>query len=177
MWPPNIWMRERLRVESWLAQDFAKTTAGFKAGFRKRAAINARTRRVRFGCGGSPSTKIGTLLQSSPRRGNNGHHLPIERREGEDCWGLNALDTAITALSGLDRRGGSRGPRRMGASARAKISAAQKSTLGKSKRPQVCPDQSRQRRISAAGLANIRAATKARWARWRAEKKFEHGHC
>src|SRR5436309_9256553 len=74
-----------------------------------------------------------TLLQSSPRRGNNGHHLAIERREGEDCWGLNALDTAITALSGLDRRGGSRGPRRMGASARAKISAAQKARWAKAK--------------------------------------------
>src|SRR5205807_7267244 len=28
----------------------------------------------------------GTLLQSSPRGGNHGHRLAIERREGEDCW-------------------------------------------------------------------------------------------
>jgi hypothetical protein len=46
---------------------------------------------------------------------------------------LNALDTAITALGGLDGRGGSRGPRRMSASARAKISAAQKARWQKQK--------------------------------------------
>ena len=84
---------------------------------------------------------------------------------------LNALDTAITALSGLDRRGGSRGPRRMSPSARAKISAAQKARWAKTKGHKVVPIKAGKRRISAAGLANIRAATKARWARWRAAKK------
>ena len=40
---------------------------------------------------------------------------------------VNALDTAIRALSGLDSAGGSRhGPRTMSAAARARISASQK---------------------------------------------------
>src|SRR5437016_396237 len=98
-------------------------------------------------------------------RGNNGHRLAIERREGEDCW------TIECGMSGLDRRGGSRGRRRMSASARAKISAAQKARWAKTKGHKVVPIKAGKRRISAAGLANIRAATKARWARWRAANK------
>src|SRR5437763_16460917 len=81
---------------------------------------------------------------------------------------LNALDTAITALGGLDRRGGSRGPRRMSASARAKLSAAQTARWAKTKGHKVVTITARKRRMPAAALANIRAATKPRWARWRA---------
>jgi hypothetical protein len=84
---------------------------------------------------------------------------------------LNALDTAIRALGGSDRRGASHGPRRMSAAARAKISAAQKARWAKAKGHKVVPIKAGKRRISAAGLANIRAATKARWARWRRAKK------
>src|SRR6266702_1257121 len=39
---------------------------------------------------------------------------------------VDALDTAIRALSGLNSSGGSRGPRTMSAAARARISASQK---------------------------------------------------
>jgi len=59
----------------------------------------------------------------------------------------------------------------MSASARAKISAAQKARWAKAKGYKVVPIKAGKRRISAAGLANIRAATKARWARWRAANK------
>src|SRR6184192_2960908 len=119
----------------------------------------------------------GTLLQSSPRGGNNGHRLAIERREGEDCWTIECAGYCYDSSERI------RSPRRITRTSQdERIGTSEDfcctaSTLGKSKRPQGCPDQSRQRRISAAGLANIRAATKARWARWRAEKKFEHGHC
>src|SRR2546429_491559 len=44
---------------------------------------------------------------------------------------LNAVGAAIAALSGLDRRGATRGPHRKSASARAKISAAQKARWAK----------------------------------------------
>src|SRR5215472_9294323 len=84
---------------------------------------------------------------------------------------LSGLDTAIQALSGFERTGEPRGPRRMSAAARAKISASQKARWAKQKGQKVVPIKAGKRRISAAGLANIRAATKARWARWRRQKK------
>ena len=70
---------------------------------------------------------------------------------------LNALDTAIAALGGLDRRGGSRGPRRMSASARAKISAAQKARWAKAKGHKVVPIKAGKRRISAAGISEYQS--------------------
>jgi len=74
---------------------------------------------------------------------------------------VNALDTAIRALSGLDSAGGSRhGPRTMSAEARWARTRGQKVVS-------IAP----KRHISAAGLANIRKATKARWAKVRAGRK------
>src|SRR5437016_4228550 len=84
---------------------------------------------------------------------------------------LNALDTAIRALSGLNSTGGSRGPRRMSAAARAKIGAAQRARWAKVKGQQKVVSIAPKRRISPAGLARIRAANRARWARVRAAKK------
>jgi len=83
---------------------------------------------------------------------------------------VSALDTAIRALSGLNTTSTTRGPRRMSAAARARISASQKARWAKQKGPKIVSIAG-QRRISAAGLARIRAATKARWAKWRAQNK------
>jgi hypothetical protein len=82
---------------------------------------------------------------------------------------VNALDTAIRALSGLNSTGGSRGPRKMSAAARARISASQKARWARA-RGQKVVSIAPKRHISAAGLANIRKATKARWAKWRRQK-------
>src|SRR3989449_3444555 len=82
---------------------------------------------------------------------------------------VNALDTAIRALSGLNSTRVSHGPRKMSAAARARISASQKARWART-RGKVVSIAKRKRHISAAGLARIRAATRARWARWRAQK-------
>ena len=83
---------------------------------------------------------------------------------------VNALDTAIRALSGLDSAGGSRhGPRTMSAAARARISASQKARWART-RGQKVVSIAPKRHISAAGLARIRAANRARWAKVRKQK-------
>src|SRR5438874_13137044 len=83
---------------------------------------------------------------------------------------VNALDTAIKALSGLNSTGATRGRRTMSAAARARISASQKARWARA-RGQKVVSIAPNRRISPAGLARIRAATKARWAKWRQQKK------
>ena len=85
---------------------------------------------------------------------------------------VNALDTAIRALSGLNSTGATRGRRTMSAAARAKIGAAQRARWAKVKGQQkVVSIATKRRRMSAAGLANIRKATKVRWRKWRAAQK------
>ena len=85
---------------------------------------------------------------------------------------VNALDTAIKALSGLNSTAATRGRRTMSAAARARISAAQKARWAKVKGQQkVVSIAPKRRRMSAAGLANIRKATKVRWRKWRAAQK------
>src|SRR2546428_1074333 len=85
---------------------------------------------------------------------------------------VNALDTAIRALSGLNSTGAStRGRRTMSAAARARIAAAQRARWAKVKGQRKVVSIAPKRRISAAGLARIRAATRARWAKWRAAQK------
>ena len=83
---------------------------------------------------------------------------------------LNALDTAIKALSGMNSTRVSRGTRKMSAAARARISASQKARWARTRGQKVVSIAPR-RHISAAGLANIRKATKARWARLRKEAR------
>src|SRR5205807_5387002 len=80
---------------------------------------------------------------------------------------VNALDTAIRALSGLSSTRVSHGPRKMSAAARAKIGAAQRARWAKVKGQQKVVSIAPKRHISAAGLANIRKATRARWAKLR----------
>src|SRR5947209_14399362 len=83
---------------------------------------------------------------------------------------LNALDTAIRALSGLKSTRATRGRRTMSAAARSRISASQKAPWARA-RGQKVVSIAPKRRTSPAGLARIRAATKARWAKWRQQKK------
>src|SRR5438094_7294857 len=85
---------------------------------------------------------------------------------------VNALDTAIRALSGMNSARRLHGPRKMSAAVRARISASQKARWAKVKgQRKVVSIAPKHRRISPAGLARIRAATKARWAKWRAAQK------
>src|SRR5438128_11882438 len=82
---------------------------------------------------------------------------------------LNALDTAIKALSGLNSTGTIRGRRTMSAAARARISASQKARWARA-RSQKVVSIAPKRHISAAGLARIRAAQRARWAKIRKQQ-------
>src|SRR6266568_8608559 len=83
---------------------------------------------------------------------------------------VNALDTAIKALSGLNSTRVSHGPRKMSAAARARISASQKARWARARGQKVVSIAPKRRPISAAGLARIRAAQRARWARVRRSK-------
>ncbi len=83
---------------------------------------------------------------------------------------VNALDTAIRALSGLNSTRVSHGPRKMSAAARARISASQKARWARTRGQKVVSIAPKRRPISAAGLARIRAAQRARWARVRRSK-------
>ena len=83
---------------------------------------------------------------------------------------VNALDAAIKALSGLNSTGVKRGRRTMSAAARARISASQKARWARA-RGQKVVSIAPKRHISAARMANIRKATRARSARWSAAKK------
>jgi len=83
---------------------------------------------------------------------------------------VNALDTAIRALTGLNSTRVSHGARKMSAAARARISASQKARWARARGQKVVSIAPKRRRISPAGLARIRAATKARWAKWRKQK-------
>ena len=82
---------------------------------------------------------------------------------------VNALDTAIRALSGLNSAV-SHGPRKMSAAARARISASQKARWARA-RGQKFVSITPKRKISAAGLARIRAAQRARWAKAKGQQK------
>ena len=97
--------------------------------------------------------------------------LLLKAERDKPAQHVNALDTAIRALSGMSSTRMSHGPHKMSAAARARISAAQKARWAKVKGQQKVVSIAPKRHISAAGLANIRKATKARWARWRAAKK------
>ncbi len=84
---------------------------------------------------------------------------------------VDALDTAIRALSGMNSTRVSHRPHKMSAAARTKIGAAQRARWAKVKGQQKVVSIAPKRHISAAGLARIRAANRARWAKVRAAKK------
>src|SRR6266513_5319033 len=81
----------------------------------------------------------------------------------------NSLDTAISALSGLNITRATRGRRTMSAAARARISTSQKARWART-RGQKVVSIAPKRHISAAGLARIRAAQRARWAKIRKQQ-------
>jgi hypothetical protein len=82
---------------------------------------------------------------------------------------MNAFDTAIRALSGMNSTHVLHGPRKMSAAARARISASQKARWART-RGQKVVSIAPKRHVSAAGLARIRAAQRARWAKLRKQK-------
>ncbi len=85
---------------------------------------------------------------------------------------VNALDTAIRALSGMNSTRGTIEPRRrISAAGRARIAAAARARWARVKGQQKIVPIAPKRHISPAGLARIRAATKARWAKVRAGRK------
>src|SRR5437867_8988159 len=83
------------------------------------------------------------------------HLLELLRAERDKvAQQVNALDTAIRALGGLNSTGATRGlhgPRTMSAAARARISASQKARWARTRGQKVVSVAPKRRRISAAG--------------------------
>jgi len=98
------------------------------------------------------------LLQSSPGEEHMDIVAQLKTERDKAARQLNALDTAISALSGLNSTRATRGRRTMSAAARARISASQKARWARA-RGQKVVSIAPKRRISPAGLARIRAAT------------------
>jgi hypothetical protein len=142
----------------------------------------------------TPHLSMATLrvVLSGPSRANwqfaranipyrRGEHMDImsqlKAEREKAAQQVNALDTAIRALSGMNNTRVSHGPRKMSAAARARISASQKARWARTRGQKVvsiapkATERRSKRHISAAGLANIRKATKARWRKWRAAQK------
>jgi len=94
----------------------------------------------------------------------------LEAERDKAARQVNALDTAIRALSGMSSTRELHGPRSMSAAARARISASQKARWART-RGQKAVSMTPKRRISPAGLARIRAAQRARWAKVKGQQK------
>src|SRR2546428_14086495 len=105
-------------------------------------------------------------VQSSPGEEHMDIIAQLKAERDKAAQQVNALDTAIRAMSGLNSTRVSHGPRKMSAAARARISASQKARWARV-RGQKVVSIAPKRHISAAGLARIRAANRARWAKWR----------
>jgi len=65
----------------------------------------------------------------------------LEAERDKAAQQVNALDTAIRALDGLNSTRVLHGPRKMSAAAPARISASQKARWAKARGPEGCPDQ------------------------------------
>src|SRR5438552_3481679 len=72
-------------------------------------------------------------VQSSPGEEHMDIIAQLKAERDKAAQQVNALDTAIKALSGLNSTGATRGRRTMSAAARARISAAQKARWAKVK--------------------------------------------
>src|SRR6184192_620789 len=107
------------------------------------------------------------LVQSSPGEEHMDIIAQLKAERDKAAQQVNALDTAIRALSGMNSTRVSHGPRKMSAAARARIAAAQRARWAKVKGQQKIVSIAPKRHISAAGLARIRAANRTRWAKWR----------
>src|SRR5207247_2454813 len=119
----------------------------------------------RFACAVHPNAENGLfyLLQSSPGEEHMDIIAQLKAERDKAVQQVNALDTAIRALSGLNSTRATRGHRTMSAAARARIAAAQRARWAKVKgQRKVVVAIAPRLKISAAGLARIRAANKAR---------------
>src|SRR5881296_4198567 len=110
-------------------------------------------------------------VQSSPGEEHMDILVQLKAERDKAAQQVNALDTAIRALSGLNSTGVTRERRTMSAAARARIATAQRARWAKVKGQRKVVSIAPRRKISAAGLARIRAANKARWAKWRGAQK------
>src|SRR5438876_12126025 len=108
-------------------------------------------------------------VQSSPGEEHMDIIAQLKAERDKAAQQVNALDTAIGALSGVSSTRVSHGPRKMSAAARARISASQKARWARA-RGQKVVSIAPKRHISAAGLARIRAAQRARWAKIRKQQ-------
>jgi hypothetical protein len=102
----------------------------------------------------------------------------LRKERGRTQAELERLDAVLAALGSLDVAG--RVARRKGlsvsAAAPARMAAAQRARRAKEREENPTRSKSpipirAKRRLSAAGLASIRAAQRARWARWKKEQK------
>ena len=106
----------------------------------------------------------------------------IRRLTKERDWvraEVDRLDAAVTALAVAGRSGLGRGRdarrRELSAAARARMAAAQRERRARERGVAAPRSQAKvvsiaKRRLSPAGLAGIRTAQKARWAKWRKQK-------
>ena len=94
-------------------------------------------------------------------------HAERKKVHGE----LSRLDAAIQALQGLGTTNGSGMIHRVSASARRKMSLAQKARWARRSAKVQAATAAPKRKISASARRRIAAAQKARWAAWRAKQK------
>ena len=156
--PSTVWKEHRPYPSEHFRSDLADSGVIARLeNLSGSAAIDARTRRVRFGLQWFALNMAGTLLQSSPRGGNNGHRLAIERREGEDCWTIECAGYCYHSSERI------RSPRRITRTSQdERIGASEdfcgtESALGKNKGPQGCPDQSRQATYFSSGISEYQS--------------------
>jgi hypothetical protein len=93
----------------------------------------------------------------------------LEKERSRLTSNLEKLHNAISALNEV---GANRTRRKMSATGRARIVAAQRARWARVKGQKVVSISSRKRRkLSAAAISRIRAAQRARWAKWRKQQK------
>ena len=130
---------------------------------------------MRFGLQWFALNMAGTLLQSSPRGGNHGHHLAIERREGEDCWTIQCAGYCYHSSERI------RSPRRITRTSQdERIGASEdfcctESALGKNKGPQGCPDQSRQATYISSGISEYQSGNQGTMGKVEGSQEINHG--
>src|SRR5437667_3735136 len=156
MGPPNIWMRERLRVERGVRRMLRKLQQGLRLASGNVRRLMREREECDSGAVVRPHYGRHSVTILAPR-GNNGHHLAIERREGEDCWTIECAGYCHRSTGRIRSQGritGTSQDERIGAS---EDLCCTESTLGKSKRPQGCPDQSRQATYFGSGISEYQS--------------------
>src|SRR5207245_4834372 len=143
MGPPNIWMRERLRVERGLRRILRKLQQGLRLASGNVRRLMREREECDSGAVVRPQYGRHSVTILAPR-GNHGHHLAIKRREGEDRWTIECAGCCYHSSERI------RSPRRITRTSQdERIGTGEdfcctESALGKNKGPQGCPDQVRQ---------------------------------